>query len=275
MITSQIRRLATIVLLVAGGVCIRRDLAVGGDTCPPAGPGVPPPLSQQAVDKINTQLDEQIAVLSRRIEQNPANVDLYSQRGDCLFFRRRFDEAVTDFDKMIELKPELEESHWRRGIAYFYAEQYGKAAHQFEIYHSFDNIDRENGIWRYLSQRRAHGRAKAREGLLKYEKDDREPFPDVYRMFAGERSAEEILKQIESARIPPAERDKRLFYTRLYAGLNDAVEDQPDSAEAHLREAVANQWGASAGGGPGWMWQVGRVQYDLLRAAREEKAKRN
>jgi hypothetical protein len=51
-------------------------------------------------------------------------------------------------------------------------------------------------------------------------------------------------------------------------GLNAAVENQADAAERHLAAAVENRWGAKAGGGPGWMWQVGRLHHDLLRAAR-------
>ncbi|MCY2963314.1 MAG: hypothetical protein NT069_06620 [Planctomycetota bacterium] len=232
-----------------------------------------PPLSPEVVAKLHAKLDREIQELTESLKRSPENVELYSQRGDRLFFRGKFAEAVADFDKMVELNPQLDNSHWRRGIAYFYAKQYERAAHQFEIYHSFDNIDRENGIWRYLSQVKAVGRDEARKGLLKYEKDDREPFPDVYKMFAGDRTGAEILEKIKSAELSANERTQRLFYAELYVGLNEAVEGRAESAEAHLREAVANTWGAKAGGGPGWMWQVGRVHYDLLRQAREKESK--
>jgi lipoprotein NlpI len=231
-----------------------------------------PPLSANEVQELQAKLDKDIAELTRQIDDSPKNVEAYSARGDRLFFRGKFAEAVADFEKMVELQPSLAESHWRRGIAWFYAGQYDQAAHQFEIYHSFDNIDRENGIWRYLSQVKALGREKAREGLLKYEKDDREPFPDIYQMFAGKLKGEEMLKKIEAAELPAAEKEKRLFYAELYVGLNEAVEGRADAAEDHLAKSTANRWGAKAGGGPGWMWHVGRVHHDLLRAAREKKA---
>ena len=102
---------------------------------------------------------------------------------------------------MVELDPKIAPSHWRRGIAYFYAKKYKQAANQFEIYHTFDDVDRENGIWRFFSQAKAYGLKKAREGLLKYEKDDREPFPDVYRLFAEEITPEQILDRIRDAKI--------------------------------------------------------------------------
>jgi len=229
------------------------------------------PLSTAQQEKMNKSFDATIAATTKRIESNPKNVRLYSQRGDAFFFRARFKEAVADYEKMIELNPALEAGHWRRGIAYFYAEQFKKAAHQFEIYHSVDNVDRENGIWRFLSQTKAYGVNKARKGLLKYEKDDRQPFPSVYRLFAGETTPAAIVKEIESADISKSDRSKRLFYAHLYIGLNEAVGDSSERATAHLRKAVANQWGAEARGGPGYMWHVGRLHYDLLRARQKTK----
>jgi lipoprotein NlpI len=218
-------------------------------------------------EKFHRQLDDEIASITRRIRQSPKEVNLYSQRGDKNFFRARFADAVRDYDSMVELDPDLEASHWRRGIALFYAGRYEDAARQFEIYHTFDNIDRENGIWRYLSQMKGAGREKARQGLLKYEKDDREPFPHVYRLFAGELTAQEVLTRSIPAGIPTDERHKREFYARLYVGLDLYVNDQAAGALPHLREAVRNPWGARAGGGPGYMWHVARVHHDLLRDA--------
>src|SRR5262249_46943154 len=215
-------------------------------------------------DKMNARFDEDIARLTGQIEKAPKSVDFYSQRGDAYFFRGKFAEAVADYARMVELKPDLETSHWRKGIACFYAKRFRDAAKQFEIYHSFDNVDRENGIWRYLSQTKALGRDKAREGLLKYEKDDREPFPDVYRLFAGDITGDELLKKIRDAKISDQQRQQRLFYAELYVGLNEFVEGRLESAEQHLRLAAKNEWGSKAGGGPGYMWHVARVHHDLL-----------
>ncbi|MBI3858599.1 MAG: hypothetical protein HY293_23175 [Planctomycetes bacterium] len=188
-----------------------------------------------------------------------------SARGDAHFKLADFPKALAEYEKMVELDPSLERSHWRRGIAYFYAGLYAKAAHQFEIYNSFDNVDRENGIWRYFSQVKAYGKDKAREGLLKYEKDDREPFPDVYQLFEGKRSPDEIIAKIKAAEIGDDARESRYFYAHLYIGLNHAVENRPDEAAKHLRKAVENTWAPKAGYGPAYMWHVGRLHYDLLK----------
>ena len=215
------------------------------------------------------RLEERLATLNESIGAESDDVQLYSRRGDVRFFLGQFDEAVQDYDRMVELRPELDSSHWRRGIAYFYAGKYEEAAGQFERYHSFDNVDRENGIWRFLSQVKAYDLERAREGLLKYEKDDREPFPDVYRLFAGEITPDEILQHIADADLSDAERDKRLFYAHLYIGLNHAVAGKPDEARPHLEQAGRNKWGEQAGYGPHYMWRVAGLHRDLLEPERE------
>ena len=220
------------------------------------------PLTQVLRDEIQNIQKDRVKAATAKLTTNPDALELYSQRGDAYFFLGEFTKAVADYDQMVKIDAEMDASHWRRGIAYFYADQFDKAAQQFGRYHSFDDVDRENGIWRYLSQVRSIGREKAREGLLKYKKDDREPFPAVYQLFAGKITPEEILKQIHEAKIDETERQKRLFYAELYIGLNYSVEKEPAKALPHLRAATANEWPRKAGFGPNYMWHVGRLHYE-------------
>jgi lipoprotein NlpI len=223
-----------------------------------------PPLSAERRAELAKELDQAILRHSAAIQANPQSIDAYSQRGDAYFKRGRFAEAANDYEKMVELDPSLGAGHWRRGIACFYAGRYEKAARQFEIYHTQDDVDRENGIWRYFSQVKAFGKEKAQAGLLKYAKDDREPFPAVYQLFEGKLTPEQVLSKIEEAKLSREEKEERLFYAHLYIGMNHAVEGRPKEAEAFLRKAVANTWAPGSGFGPDWMWHVARVHYDLL-----------
>lgn len=229
------------------------------------------PLSPDRAAQLTRALEKSLDEGSKAVEQNPKSLKGYSQRGDAYFFLGRMKEAVADYDRMIELDENERPSHWRRGIALFYAGRYDDAAAQFESYHSFDQIDRENGIWRYLSQHKAVGREKARQGLLKYQKDDREPFPAVYKLFAGTITPDEILKQIDDAEVSNVEKEKRLFYAHLYIGLNHAVEGEDESARKHLILATQNSWGPVAGYGPNYMWHVGRIHEAILREKFEKK----
>lgn len=220
---------------------------------------------------INLKLDQQIKDLTTQIERSPNETALYSRRGDAHFFRGHFKEAVADYRKMMELNPAIKASHWRHGIACYYARQYAEAANQFEIYHTFDNVDRENGIWRFFSQYKAKGAEAARQGLLKYEKDDREPFPDLYRLFEGKMTPENILKNIEKADLTENEKSKRHFYAYLYIGLNESLKGRKEAAKQYLQKAVKNKWGPVAGFGPNYMWQTGRIELQLLTAPEPQK----
>jgi lipoprotein NlpI len=120
---------------------------------------------------------------------------------------------------------------------------------------------------------KAVGREKARAGLLKYAKDDREPFPAVYELFAERITPEAILKGIADAPISAAAREQRLFYAHLYIGLNEFIEGRDKSAQAYLEKAVRNTWAPTAGYGPQFMWQVARVHETQLRTAAEARSK--
>ncbi len=223
-----------------------------------------PPISAEKRERLLKDADQQIATATESLKHTPGNIGQLSTRGDAYFRRALFAEAAADYDKMVDLDAAMDKSHWRRGIAFFYAGKFDKAANQFEIYHSFDDVDRENGIWRYFSQHKAYGKEKAQAGLLKYAKDDREPFPSVYKLFEGKMTAEQVLAQVEAAKIGDEEKESRRFYAHLYVGLNAALEGRKDEAAKHLHKAVANTWGPTAGYGPEYMWHVGRVHYDLL-----------
>ncbi len=224
------------------------------------------------VEKLNTELTESLTKKFHEIEViDPSAADAisqYSVRGDVSMFLGKFEKAEADYLQMVKLKPELDTSHWRLGIAMFLANHPKQAAAQFDKYNSFDNVDRENGIWRYLSHYRAFGKDEARRQLLRYEKDDRPPFKEVYRLFDGSLTAEEVLKAIPDE-LPVASRESRLFYSHLYIGLNQVVEGNTDDAKISLRTATLNSWPGKAGFGPEYMWHIGRLQYLELQKVKE------
>lgn len=220
------------------------------------------------------------------LKRNPAPekgsvraVDVHSIRGDALLFLERFDEAITEYEAMIKIEPRLDVSHWRLGIAYFYANKFQKGADQFGKYHAYDNIDRENGIWRFLCQYKAKGEKQARGELLKYEKDDRKPFPSIYRMYQGSMTAEEVLATIPKNALPQV-RQRLLFYAELYVGMDLVVQNRLKEARPHLARSVSQTWAQNYGGGTNYMWHVARVQLNqvdkqLDKAAPPTDAKRD
>ena len=193
------------------------------------------------------------------IQNNPRSISGWSGRGDMRLFLGDFEGAKSDYEKMIQLDPSLEVSHWRLGIAYFYLKEYENAARQFEIYHNYDAVDRENGIWRFMSQFKSKGLQSAREGLLKYEKDDRPPYPLLYEMFAGRLSPDQVFRKIEEVDYPENYRTRVLFHANLYVGIYaELVAQNKEMAKKLLRKAFENEYGQSTGT---YMWQVARLHY--------------
>jgi len=200
--------------------------------------------------------------LTSRVLRNPTEVSSYSSRGDARLFLGNFLGARMDYEKMINLNPKLEVSHWRLGIAYFYLSDFSKAARQFEIYHQYDNIDRENGIWRFMSQYKKSGLKVARRGLLNYSQDDRPPYPWLYSMFAGDISPEEVFIKIKEQHFPEKYALRVQFHAYFYVGIFlELTGDNPSRALEHLAQATSNEYGRQTGT---YMWHVARLYHARL-----------
>jgi lipoprotein NlpI len=102
--------------------------------------------------------------------------------------------------------------------------------------------------------------------MLAYHRFDREPFPSLYEMFAGRKTTVEFLADLEQRGL--AANPRVMFFAHYYAGINELIANRPESALPLLRNAVANSWGRTAEGGPAYMWQVARVHYELINAAK-------
>lgn len=258
-------------------ICFQIAPLVLAQTTPPQ--SQPPAAAEVSakIESINRDLEaqfrDQLKLLPAAASDTPAGeaVDRHSQRGDLQMFLAQFQEAETSYRRMVELDPALDASHWRLGIACFMAQHPQAGADQFEKYHSFDSVDRENGIWRYFCHHRASGKEKAQKQLIRYETDDRPPFREVYQLFQGTLTPEQVLKAASDA--PQAGRQSRLFYSHLYVGLNAALENQRDVAIQSLQQATLNPWPQSAGYGPRYMWHIGRLQLNLLSAKPESQGK--
>ena len=229
------------------------------------------PVPSAELQVIEKKYKEAEKANSARIADQPKAIDAYSRRGDARLFLGKFKGSAEDYEKMIELDPALDVSHWRLGIAYYYLNRFDKAAHQFEIYHNHDNVDRENGIWRFMSQTRLKNMEVARKGLLKYEKTDRPPYPWVYSLYAGDIKPDEVYRNIDEGGFSDRYKERVLFHAQLYVGIFHELHGRDQEALKHLRTAAANEYGRSSGT---YMWQVARVHYDLLQAKLSKKRKK-
>jgi lipoprotein NlpI len=173
------------------------------------------------------------------------------------FLSGRIAESVTGFDALATLAPDSAPQLWQRGIALYYAGGYKDCRAQFESHRTVNPDDVENAAWHFLCVARAESPATARAALLPVGPDARVPMRQVYDMFRGTLTPDQVLA---AAGTQPASR----FYANLYVGLYfDALGDR-DRAVAHIAEAASDRY-ASEGG---YMHAVARIHLSLLRGAR-------
>ncbi len=224
-----------------------------------------PPLPAAERTALLAGYREQLATLTTALASSPRDPSLYSRRGDRHLFLGEFAAAVADFEKMIALDPALDAPHWRLGIAYYFTGQFAQSARQFEKYHAYESRDRENGLWKFLADVRTLGLERARAGMLVYSRFDREPFPSLYSLFAGQLSTTEFFADLKTRHL--TDDPAVLFFAHYYAGLNESLLGHRPEALALLRAAVASPWGRTAEGGPAYMWQVARLHFEAISAS--------
>ena len=227
-----------------------------------------PPSRAQSDDAesaaTRAELTARESSLTAEIKKSPEAVRLYSQRGDTRLFLGDFKGAVQDFEKMIALDAAQDAPHWRLGIAYYFAGQYKESADQFVKYQTYESGDRENGIWKFLADARRLGLDAARPKMIEFTRFDREPFPDLYEMFAGRLSGDQVLANLEKKGL--AKDGAPQFFAHYYVGVNEALLGHRDRAVSLLDKAVASQWGQTAEGGPAYMWRCARLHRDEVAA---------
>ena len=239
------------------------------------------------------QWDEALAFANKAIDQDPRNPNAYFVRGQAYDFKREFAKAlkdynlvlamepglpdvlnvrgalhfrsgeieasIEDFSRAIQLKPEDEPHHWQRGISYYYAEQYAKGKSQFDLHQTVNAYDVENAVWHVLCNARLVGVEKAREAMYPFAGDSRVPMKEVYRLFRGDGSIDEVFEAVHVGDPSEAELAQRLFFAHLYSGLYHELIDNRKWAQEHLTRASEDYRGEH------YMWEVARIHAERYR----------
>jgi lipoprotein NlpI len=169
------------------------------------------------------------------------------------FERGRFAESAAAFDNLAKVAPDQAPYLWQRGIALYYAGRYTDCRRQFESHRAVNPDDVENAAWHFLCVARAESPAKARAALLPVGPDARVPMREVYQMFRGTLTPEQVLSAAG------AQPDGQ-FYAHLYLGLYFEALGMKDRALEHIKIAATDRF-ASAGG---YMHMVARVHFRSL-----------
>jgi tetratricopeptide (TPR) repeat protein len=173
--------------------------------------------------------------LTRSLEVNPHDTQLYIQRGMASFQLGDIAASIADFDRAEHLNPALTPYLWQRGIAYYYAERYEDGAKQFEADLAVNRHDVEETVWRYLCQAQALGTQAAGEALLPVRNDPRPVMGWVYQLFARACDADRLVAEYRDA----GRADR--FYSHLYVGLFFEAERDRERACYYIMQAADMQ----------------------------------
>jgi lipoprotein NlpI len=205
---------------------------------------------------------EAIAEFNKVIELDPKASTAYRMRGDERLKTGEVEKAVEDFNKYIELEPRGEAQLWQRGIALYYAGKFGEGRRQFELHQAVNPHDVENGAWQFLCAAREKGVAKARENMLTISGDSRVPMTEIYELFRGKATVENVWTATKKGNPLPVELDDRRFYAYLYIGLYYEAMGDAEKAYENIK-AAATQFRAEH-----YMGDIARVHFKRLLAAK-------
>ena len=185
------------------------------------------------------------SVFSIPVEQSPQAI---MNRAVAAFEQGRFAESATAFDELAKAVPDQAPQLWQRGIALYYAGRYEDCRRQFESHRTVNPDDVENAVWHFLCVARGESPAKARAALLPVGPDARVPMREVYQMFRGTVTPEQVLSAAGSQ--PAA-----LFYAHLYVGLYFEAQGMRARALEQITIAAADRFEREGG----YMHMVARV----------------
>lgn len=193
-----------------------------------------------------------LAGVAVRAEQQPRDV---LDRAMAAFQAGRIAESISGFDQVVKLDPSAAAGLWPRGIALYYAGRFEECRAQFELHRTVNPDDVENAAWHFLCVARAESPEVARTKILPVGPDGRRPMSEIYRLFQGKTTAEQVVAAAGA-------NTTALFYAHLYVGLYLEATGDAAGALDHLKLAASSRYAAAGG----YMHDVARVH--LLQRAR-------
>jgi lipoprotein NlpI len=174
-----------------------------------------------------------IAEFDRILKLRPDWAEGYNRRGAEHFKMAHILQSLDDFDRAIQLEPAQAPYNWQRGISLYYARRYNDGRKQFELHQTVNGNDVENAAWRYLCMARAGTVASARKSILPIQHDSRVPMMQIYALYQGKASVDDVLAAARAANSTP----EPLFYAHLYIGLYHEAAGDAKGALEHIARA--------------------------------------
>jgi len=182
--------------------------------------------------------DEAIKDFDRVLTLEPKAIAAYQERAQEHFKAGQAKESLADFDRFLELAPQQKPNSWQRGIACYYANKFEEGKKQFELHQTVNPNDVENAVWHYVCVAKLKGVEQAKASLIPIKEDSRVPMMEIYALFAGKGTAEQVLEAAQKEALSPEKLRDQLFYAHLYLGLYYEAAGDRERSREHILKAT-------------------------------------
>lgn len=198
----------------------------------------------------------------RLAEMEPNSARISLDLGAARFRNGDMAGSVAAFEHVAELEAHSRAQLWQLGISQYYARDFAGCTDLFELHRTVNPQDVENSVWHFLCVAATRGFDAASTGLIPIDRDGRVPMMEVFALFGGSGSVQEVLDAAERATSSGSGTGPE-FYAHLYLGLYYEAAGDAANSRTHIAKAVQLKQSGN------YMWQVARVHQEL-RARSEE-----
>lgn len=220
---------------------------------------IPAYLARGYIHQYERNYQAAIDDFSKVIELDSSRYEAWFRRGIEYYNLGEFEKSVSDFEQFAEFRPEEKPFLWQLGIAYYYTGQHQEGRELFESHQKVNSHDVENAVWHFLCVAKLEGFDAARKALIKLDGDTRIPMMQVYALFKGYGTEEDVLKAAHTGTAVGGELIRQSFYAHLYLGLYHEAKGDLDKSLEYMRKA-AQHYKSN-----GYMGEVARVHRDWLK----------
>ena len=215
-------------------------------------------LEQKAYVSLGNGEKKQAVEIAEQIAKRyPDSFSGQMASGSLLLRANQPASALKSFDRAAELRPKQVPFMWQRGIAQYYAGEFEAGRDQFIVHREVNSNDVENAVWHFMCVTKLENFDAARKGYLPAPGDPRPPMQQVYELFQGTATVEDVTKAMQG--FPKGSRAETMagLYGELYLGIYADMQGKQKEAIQWLEKAVARKQS-------GYMPDVARVHLEQL-----------
>ena len=127
--------------------------------------------------------------------------------------------AVALYDEVLQEQPDIKPLLWQRGLALYYVGEFEKGVDQFDTHQTYNSQDVENSVWQLLCQAKLTSVDEARKSMIQIQEDSRIPMKQVFDMFAGTGSPQDVFDACGYQEDMEPRDDSSIYHGLFYVGL--------------------------------------------------------